>query len=72
MHCPFPKEPWCACVEFRNSTALPFLWEGREELAISAMTRLTIEVDGARVTVSVFIQPDSSQACLIRMSWGHD
>ena len=45
-----------------------FYGKGGEELAISAMTTLTIEADGARVTVPVFVQPDSSQACLIGMN----
>lgn len=42
-----------------------FYGKGGEQLVIIAQTKLTIEADGKRTVVPVFIQPDNSQACLL-------
>ena len=42
-----------------------FYGKGGEQLVITAQTKLTIEADGGSAVVPVFIQPDSSQTCLI-------
>ena len=42
-----------------------FYGKGSEQLVITAQTKLTIETDGKRAVVPVFIQPDSSPACLL-------
>ena len=42
-----------------------FYGKGGEQLVITAQTKLTVEADGRSVIVPVFVQPDSSQACLL-------
>jgi hypothetical protein len=42
-----------------------FYGKGGEQLVITAQTKLTVEADGRSAIVPVFVQPDSSQACLL-------
>ena len=42
-----------------------FYGKGGKEIVISAQTTLTFEADGNCVPVPVFVQPDSTQACLL-------
>ena len=42
--------------------------EGGREIVVTAELNLKIGVDGESVIVSVFVQPDSSQACLLGMN----
>ena len=42
-----------------------FYGKGGEQLTITARTQLNVEADGKSVIVPVFVQPDSSQACLL-------
>ena len=42
-----------------------FYGKGGEQLVITAQTKLTIEADGMSVVVPVFVQPDSSQGCVL-------
>ncbi len=42
-----------------------FYGKGGEQLVITAQTKLTVEADGRSAIVPVFLQPDSSQACLL-------
>ena len=42
-----------------------FYGKGGEEIVISAQTTLAVEADGCCVPVPVFVQPGSTQACLL-------
>ena len=42
-----------------------FYGKGGEQLIITARIQLTVEADGRSAIVPVFVQPDSSQACLL-------
>ena len=41
---------------------------GSHELNITAQVTLTVEADGVSIPVVLFVQPDSSQACLLGMN----
>ena len=41
---------------------------GSHELNITALVTLTVEADGVSIPVVLFVQPDSSQPCLLGMN----
>ena len=46
----------------------PLYGKSVSALDITAMVNLTFSVDGIKVTVSVFVQPEGEQDCLLGMS----
>ncbi len=60
---PVPKlEPACVKLFGKDRRV------GNHELNITAQVTLTVEADGVSVPVVLFVQPDSSQPCLLGMN----